>query len=214
LDAILIIVFLAAVIVEMAGRKKALKGGEPMEKEGTIEVGESLAKLESPLSSERSLALKRDKAVEKAARKASLNWKERKELRKSYSRSLLDLSQQTSDDLKDAIIAKLRSDLNFFVSAHQMRNNAGLEKLKLAFEERLTEAFAESSKARMGAKMRALYATIDRMDRAVEELKARQAGNGKHSGKILESFERLFQNTLTEIENINVRMSQPGFMKD
>ena len=183
---------------------------------GVIDVGESFSNVENPfLTSEKSLVLKRDKALEKAAKKASLTWKDKRELRKATSRKLLDLTQQTSDDLKEAIVTKFRSDLNFFVTAHQMRNMANLERLKISFENALTEAYAESSRDRMDAKMKVLLSATEKMTRRVEEAKRHAMnGNGKYSTMVLESFERLFQNTINEIESISVRMNQPYFMRD
>lgn len=184
--------------------------------DGIIDVGESFTSSENPfMTTEKSLVAKRDMALEKAAKRARLTWKDRKELRKATSQNLLELTQQTSDDLKEAIVSKFRSDLNYFVTAHNMRNMANLEKLKLAFEDALTEAYGESINCRMNTKMKALLSTVERMRKRAEELKTFSInGNGKHAEAVMESFERLFQNTINEVENISVRMNQPQFMKD
>jgi hypothetical protein len=181
-----------------------------------IDVGDEFTSFDQPFTtSERSLVLKRDKALEKASKKARLTWKDRKELRKTASQNLLELTQQTSDELREAMVAKFRSDLNFFVTAHNVRNMANLQKLKFAFEAALTEAYAESSKDRMNAKMRVLLSTMERMSRRVEDAKSSGInGNGKHAAAVIESFERLFQNTVREIEGINVRINQAQFLND
>jgi hypothetical protein len=183
-----------------------------------INVGEDLTSLEHPYSAtERSLVVKRDRALEKAAKRAKLTWKDKKELRKSTSRNLLELTQQTSEDLKDAIVAKFRSDLNLFVTAHNMRNMASLERLKLTLENALTEAYAESCKERMNTKMRVLLSTIEKAERKIEDLKRYNINgnsNGKHANAVLESFERLFHNAVREIESISVRMNHPHYSQD
>ena len=190
------------------------KGGRFMEPREMIVVGEDFTDLENPYANtERSLMAKRDRALEKAAKQARLTWKDRKELRKSTSKNLLEITQQTSEDLKDAIVSKFRSDLNYFVTAHKMRNMANLERLKLAFETALTEAYAESCRDRMNAKMRTLLTTIERMERKAEELKTFH-GSNEHGRLVMESFERLFHKTIKEIEGINVRMSQSYFNRD
>src|SRR4030065_1329375 len=101
--------------------------------------------MDSPLDlTERSLISKRDQALERASRRAHLTWRDRKALRKNISQGLLDLTRQTGEDVRDALVAKLRSDLNLFVSAHELRNLASLERLRLAFEEMLVEALCVS----------------------------------------------------------------------
>ena len=90
---------------------------------------------------------------------------------------------------------------------------ANLERLKLAFETALTQAYAESCNDRMNAKMRTLLTTIERMERKAEELKTFH-GSNEHGRLVMESLETLFQKTIKEIEGINVRMSQSYFNRD
>ncbi len=195
-------------------KQSSKKGGGFMEPREMIVVGEDFTDFENPYAStEKSLVVKRDRALEKAAKQARLTWKDRKELRKSTSKNLLEITQQTSEDLKDAIVSKFRSDLNYFVTAHKMRNMANLERLKMAFETALTQAYAESCNDRMNAKMKVLLSAIERMERKAEELRTFHGSNG-HARLVIESFERLFQKTIREIESINVRMSQSYFNRE
>ena len=195
------------------------KGGKIMnprfyEHGDVIDVGKKFTDIEqtSPYSvSERSLVEKRDKALEKASRKAKVTWKDRKELRKLTSKNLVTLTQETSEDLRDAMRAKFRSDLNVFIQAHNMRNMANMEKLKLVFEDALTEAYAESSKNRMHAKMRVLQTAVEKMGRKVDEVKkvGLVNGNGRYATMALESYDRLLQDTVKDIEAIKVRLNCP-----
>lgn len=197
------------------------KGGTAMNQKfyehgEVIEVGKKFTELEkdNPYSvSEKSLVIKRDKALERATRKAKLSWKDRKELRKLASQNLLELTRETSEDFKDALRAKFRSDLNVFVTAHSMRNLANLERLKLAFEDALTEAYAESSKNRMTARMRVLQTVVEKMGRKADDLKKVGSinGNGKYAAMALESYDRLVQDTIKDIEAIKVRLNHPEF---
>lgn len=105
--------------------------------------------MDSPLDlTERSLVTKRDHALERASRHANLTWRDRRALRKNISQGLLDLTRQTGEDVREALVAKLRSDLNLFVSAHELRNLASLERLRLSFEEMLVESCGASGRRR------------------------------------------------------------------
>ncbi len=197
------------------------KGGKIMnqrfyEHGDVIDVGKKFTDIEqaSPYSvSEKSLVEKRDRALEKASRKAKVTWKDRKELRRLTSKNLVTLTQETSEDLRDAMRAKFRSDLNVFIQAHNMRNMANMEKLKLVFEDALTEAYAESSKNRMSAKMKVLLSAVEKMGRKVDEVKkaGMANGNGKYAAMALESYDRLLQDTVKDIEAIKVRLNCPEF---
>lgn len=182
-----------------------------------IDVGKTFTDVEraTPYGvSEKSLVAKRDKAIQKASKKARIRWRDKRELSKLASRNLVVLTQETTEDLRDALREKFRSDLNVFVSVHNMRNLASLEKLKLAFEDTLTEAYAESSKNRMYAKMKVLNSAVEKMGRRVEDLKRAGShnGNGKYANMALESYDRLLQDTIKDVEAIKVRLNSPQML--
>jgi len=196
------------------------KGGKDMDSKfydngEIISIGKSFTDLEpaTPFAvSEKKLVTKRDKALGRASKRAKLAWKDRKELRKLAGRNLLELTQQTSDDLREAMTEKFRSDLNVFVTSHNMRNMANLEKLKLAFEEALTQAYAGSSSNRMNHKIKILTSIVEKMGGKAEKLKrASLNSNSRYAGMAVESIERMLQNTILEIEGLKVRMNPPHF---
>ena len=163
--------------------------------------------MESPLDlTERSLVSKRDQALERASRRAHLTWRDRKALRKNVSQGLLDLTRQTGEDVRDALVAKLRSDLNLFVSAHELRNLASLERLRLSFEEMLVESCAASARRRSQIKAVALIEMVDSISKKHDELKKFCNGREDYKARTEESFDRIFENTIREIETLNVSL--------
>ena len=163
--------------------------------------------IDSPLDlTERSLISKRDQALEGAARRAHLTWRDRKALRKNISQGFLDLTKQTGEDVRDALVAKLRSDLNLFVSAHELRNLASLERLKLAFEEMLVESYSASERRRAQVKTSALMEMVDSISKKHEELKKFCDGRDDYKLRAEEAFERIFEDTMREIETLNVSL--------
>ena len=163
--------------------------------------------MESPLDlTERSLVSKRDQALERASRRAHFTWRDRKALRKNISQGLLDLTRQTGEDVRDALVAKLRSDLNLFVSAHELRNLASLERLRLAFEEMLVESCAASARRRSQIKAVALIEMVDSISKKHDELKKFCNGREDYKARTEESFDRIFENTIREIETLNVSL--------
>ena len=163
--------------------------------------------MDSPLDlTERSIVTKRDHALERASKRAHLTWRDRKALGKNISQRLLDLTRQTVEDVQEALVAKLRSDLNLFVSAHELRNLASLERLRLAFEEMLAEACSASARRKAQAKASALIEMVESISKKHEELK--KSCNGREGYKLLaeEAFDRIFENTMREIETFNVSL--------
>lgn len=149
LDSIIGLIFiliLLSVIVRLKGRK----GGKKMLRDREVFEAEIV---DSPLDvTERSLTVKRDKALERASRKAGLTWSDWRALRKNISQGLLEPTKQTGEDVREALAEKLRSDLNLFISAHELKNLASLERLRLAYEEMLNEACLSSTRRRAQAK--------------------------------------------------------------
>jgi hypothetical protein len=169
--------------------------------------GYAVEVIDSPLDiTERSLISKRDRALEKAARKASLTWTDRRNLRKNLSQGLLELTRQTGDDIREALVAKLRSDLNLFVSAHEIKNLASLERLRLGFEEMLTEACTASSIRRAQAKASALMDMVERISRKHDELEKHCNGREAYKRQAEEAFGRIFEDTLRNIESLHVSL--------
>ena len=163
--------------------------------------------IDSPLDlTERSLVSKRDQALERASRRAHLTWRDRKALRKNISQGLLDLTRQTGEDVRDALVAKLRSDLNLFVSAHELRNLASLERLRLAFEEMLVESCAASARRRAQIKADSLMEMVENISRKHDELKKSCNGGEDYKSRAEEAFERIFEDTMREIETLNVSL--------
>jgi hypothetical protein len=163
--------------------------------------------MDSPLDlTERSLISKRDQALERAARRAHLTWKDRRALRRNISQGLLDLTRQTGEDVREALVTKLRSDLNLFVSAHELRNLASLERLRLSFEEMLVEACSASARRRAQAKASALIEMVEAVSKKHEELKKLCNGRDDYKNRAEESFDRIFENTMREIETLNVSL--------
>ena len=163
--------------------------------------------VDSPLDiTERSLISKRDRALEKAARRASLTWTDRRNLRKNLSQGLLELTRQTGEDIREALVAKLRSDLNLFVSAHEMKNLASLERLRLGFEEMLTEACTASSMRRAQAKASALMEMVERISAKHDELEKHCNGREAYKRQAEEAFGRIFEDTLRNIESLHVSL--------
>lgn len=192
-------------VVWLLGRKRP-KGGRTMlfdkDRDGyAVEV------IDSPLDiTERSLISKRDRALEKAARRASLTWTDRRNLRKNLSQGLLELTRQTGDDIREALVAKLRSDLNLFVSAHEMKNLASLERLRLGFEEMLTEACTASSMRRAQAKASALMDMVERISQKHDELEKHCNGREAYKRQAEEAFGRIFEDTVRNIESLHVSL--------
>jgi hypothetical protein len=171
--------------------------------------------MDSPLDlTERSLISKRDQALERAARRAHLTWKDRKALRKNISQGLLDLTRQTGEDVRDALVAKLRSDLNLFVSAHELRNLASLERLRLAFEEMLVESYSASARRRAQIKAASLIEMVDNISKKHDELKKYCNGREDYKLRAEEAFERIFEDTMREIETLNVSLRNKRFFTE
>ena len=163
--------------------------------------------IDSPLDlTERSLISKRDQALERASKRAHLTWRDRKALRKNISQGLLDLTRQTGEDVRDALVAKLRSDLNLFVSAHELRNLASLERLRLSFEEMLVESCAASARRRAQIKASSLIEMVDSISKKHDELKKSCNGKEDYKARAEETFERIFEDTMREIETLNVSL--------
>ena len=163
--------------------------------------------MDSPLDlTERSLISKRDQALERASKRAHLTWKDRRALRRNISQGLLDLTRQTGEDVREALVTKLRSDLNLFVSAHELKNLASLERLRLSFEEMLVEACSASARRRAQAKAVALIEMVETLSRKHDELKKFSNGREDYKNRAEESFDRIFENTLREIETLNVSL--------
>ena len=163
--------------------------------------------MDSPLDlTERSLISKRDQALERASRRAHLTWKDRRALRRNISQGLLDLTRQTGEDVREALVAKLRSDLNLFVSAHELKNLVSLERLRLSFEEMLVEACTASARRSAQAKASALIEMVEAVSKKHEELKKFSNGREDYKNRAEESFDRIFENTLREIETLNASL--------
>lgn len=215
-----LIVLGALAIIILIALKATKQKGDGMrnpyyDRENVIDVGRRSSSIEPEFSiTERSLAEKRDKAIQKATRQATMGWRDRKELRRLANQHLLSLTRESTEDLRDALRQKLRSDLNVFVTAHEMRNMSKLENLRLDFEAMLTEAYAESSRHRMGKKMRALAKTIRTAENHLGSLRRDSIpGGNRFNTMMLQSYERMLSDTMREIESINVRMNQRGYQE-
>jgi len=127
-------------------------------------------------------------------------------LRRNVSQGLLDLTMQTGEDVREALVSKLRSDLNLFVSAHELRNLSSLERLRLAFEEMLVESCPISARRMALAKAAALMETVGTLSRKHEELKKFCTGRDDYKLRAEESFDRIFENTMRETETLNVSL--------
>ena len=171
--------------------------------------------VDSPLNvTERSLVAKRDRALEKAVRRANLTWGDKRNLRKSVSQGLLELTRQTGEDIREALVENLRSDFNLFVSAHEIRNLATLEKLRMAFEEMLQEASTHSARRRAQTKAAALIELVDNISRKHEELERHCKGRERYMLRAEEAFERIFEDALRRIEDSQVSLRSKRFFTD
>jgi hypothetical protein len=161
MDTIIAIIIILSVIFRLKGRKGAKK---MLNRDREVFEAEIV---DSPLDvTERSLVAKQDKALEGASRKAGLTWGDRRALRKDISQGLLSLTRQTGEDVREALAEELRSDLNLFINAHELKTLASLERLRLAYEETLSQACLSSTRRRAQAKASALIDMIESISRA------------------------------------------------
>jgi len=210
LKTFLIIVII--LILVLMSRKK--KGGKAMLFDRDREVV-AAELVDSPLNvTERSLVAKRDRALEKAARRANLTWGDKRSLRKSVSQGLLELTRQTGEDIREALVEKLRSDLNLFVSAHEIKNLATLEKLRMAFEEMLSEASTASARRRAQTKAATLIELVDNISRKHEELERHCKGSERYKLQAEEAFDRIFEDTLRRIEDSHISLRSKRIFTD
>lgn len=198
---VIFILILLSVIFRLKGRK-----GERKMLNRDREVFEAEI-VDSPLDvTERSLVAKRDRALERASRKAGFTWSDRRALRKDISQGLLSLTRQTGEDVREALAEKLRSDLNLFINAHELKNLASLERLRLAYEETLSEACLGSTRRRAQGKAAAIIDMVESISRKHDELERHCRGRETYKARAEEAFSRIFEDTLQSIEAMHVSL--------
>jgi Ni,Fe-hydrogenase III component G len=100
------------------------------------------------------------------------------------------------------------------VSAHELRNLASLERLRLAFEEMLVESYSASARRRAQIKAASLIEMVDNISKKHDELKKYCNGREDYKLRAEEAFERIFEDTMREIETLNVSLRNKRFFTE